>query len=110
MDCPECRFSNREGVKFCEECGNRLELICHECNANLPLGTKFCGECGQPLWKDIDSTRAIRSIDAERKHVTVLFTDLVGYTAMAERLDPEESKDILNRIFNEILIANLVFK
>ena len=46
MDCPKCQFDNREGVKFCEECGAKLELICSDCGAEIPLGRKFCGECG----------------------------------------------------------------
>jgi class 3 adenylate cyclase len=37
-----------------------------------------------------------------RKHVTVLFSDLSGYTAMSEKLDPEEVKEIMSRIFGEI--------
>ncbi|MGB9441032.1 MAG: adenylate/guanylate cyclase domain-containing protein, partial [Desulfobacterales bacterium] len=47
-------------------------------------------------------------IDGERKHVTVLFSDLTGYTAMSEKLDPEEVKGITSRIFGEIskIVAN----
>jgi class 3 adenylate cyclase len=40
--------------------------------------------------------------EAERKLVTVLFSDVSGYTAMSERLDPEEVKEIISRIFGEI--------
>ena len=46
MQCPKCQFENREGVKFCEECGAKFELECPACKANIPLGSKFCGECG----------------------------------------------------------------
>jgi class 3 adenylate cyclase/tetratricopeptide (TPR) repeat protein len=49
------------------------------------------------------ATRKIApAIEEERKQVTVLFSDLSGYTAMSERLDPEEVKKIMNRIFGEI--------
>jgi hypothetical protein len=44
MKCPDCRFDNRGGVKFCEECGAELELKCPNCKAKIPLGRKFCGE------------------------------------------------------------------
>jgi class 3 adenylate cyclase len=44
----------------------------------------------------------IRPSEGERKHVTVLFSDLTGYTAMSERLDPEEVKEITTRFFGEI--------
>ena len=49
MKCPECQFDNREVVKFCEECGAKLELKCPNCKAEISLGRKFCGECGHKL-------------------------------------------------------------
>ena len=36
MQCPECQFDNREGVKFCEECGSEFEFECPACKANIP--------------------------------------------------------------------------
>jgi len=110
MQCPKCQFENREEVKFCEECGAEFELECPSCKAKIPLGNKFCGECGYNLKSEIppispsdeyslsDST----SIIGERRQVTVLFSDLSGYTAMSEKLDPEEVKNIMSRIFREI--------
>jgi tetratricopeptide (TPR) repeat protein len=49
MNCPVCGIFNREGVKFCEECGTKMELVCPGCGAKIPPEKKFCGECGQPL-------------------------------------------------------------
>jgi predicted amidophosphoribosyltransferase len=49
MQCPKCQFENREGVKFCEECGAEFGLECPVCKANIPLGRKFCGECGHKI-------------------------------------------------------------
>ena len=54
MKCPSCQSENREGVKFCENCGAKLELQCPACTAKIPLGKKFCGECGQKLGNAID--------------------------------------------------------
>ena len=51
MKCPKCQFDNREGVKFCEECGAMLDLECPHCYAEIPPGRKFCGECGNKLIK-----------------------------------------------------------
>ncbi|MGD9043652.1 MAG: adenylate/guanylate cyclase domain-containing protein [Desulfobacterales bacterium] len=121
MHCPKCQFENREGVAFCEECGAKLELECPSCLAKIPLGRKFCGKCGhnlepakhpsaetsKPETPFPESPIERSSFDAtpiigERKHVTVLFSDLTGYTAMAEQLDPEEVKDITTQMFNEI--------
>ena len=55
MKCPECQFDNREGAKFCSECGNRFELTCPECNTKIRAGSKFCDECGYDLKKPQDA-------------------------------------------------------
>jgi hypothetical protein len=122
MKCPKCEFENREGVKFCEECGAKLALICPECRSIIPLGRKFCGECGCDLRKpgeasptdaaapkphilkpSADEASTIsRKIEGERKQVTALFSDISGYTAMSGNLDPEEVKEITSRIFGGI--------
>ncbi len=128
MQCPKCQFENREGVDFCEECGAKLELECPNCEAKIPLGRKFCGKCGYALRESTeppslkenkDDTQISKSppektvpaeiaVEGERKYVTVLFSDLTGYTEMSEKLDPEEVKDITSRIFGEIskIVAN----
>ena len=49
MNCPKCGIENREGVRFCEECGAKLEMICPGCGATIPPGKKFSGECGHAL-------------------------------------------------------------
>jgi class 3 adenylate cyclase/tetratricopeptide (TPR) repeat protein len=121
MKCPKCQFENREGVKFCQECGAKFELECPACKSQIPLSSKFCSECGYALKPANDSSDQISETDSppypssaeispgdvapivgERKHVTALFSDLVGYTTMSERLDPEDVKDITTLIFDEI--------
>ncbi len=47
MRCPKCQFENREGVKFCEQCGAKVELTCPACGSSVPPDRKFCGACGQ---------------------------------------------------------------
>ncbi len=49
MKCPKCQFENPDGLKFCGECGNKLEKICPDCNFPNPPQFKFCGECGSEL-------------------------------------------------------------
>lgn len=49
MECPKCQLNNREGVKYCERCGTRLELVCPKCRTVLSLDTRFCGQCGEKL-------------------------------------------------------------
>jgi hypothetical protein len=103
MKCPKCQFENPEGMKFCGACGGRLEIICSKCNFINPLQFKFCGQCGQRLEDETPlAAKSLRIADSERKYVTALFSDLTGYTAMSEKLDPEEVKDIMSRIFGEI--------
>jgi ribosomal protein L40E len=105
MKCPKCQFENPEGAKFCNECGSKLQLACPECGKVNPTGSKFCNECGERLERAVETEKAVPEVEGERKHVTVLFSDLSGYTTMSERLDPEEVKEITSRIFEEIALV-----
>ena len=102
MICVKCQFENREGAKFCKECGTNLESACPKCGTVYQLGSKFCDECGYTLAQKIETDEPAPGDRGERKHVAVLFSDLSGYTAMSERLDPEEVKEITGHIFGEI--------
>ena len=121
MQCPECQFDNPDGVKFCGECGNALQLACIHCNSVNPPGFKFCGECGCELSvtltiklsnqenvaevikaEDHADDATCSAQDSERKCVTVVFSDLTGYTEISEKLDPEEVKEITSTIFSEL--------
>lgn len=109
MQCPKCRFENREGKKFCAQCGNMLENICPNCQTTNLIDSQFCDECGYDLTQTrvpaaLPTETKPKSIilDQERKHVTVMLSDLSGYTAMTEKLDPEEVKEIMDRIFGKI--------
>jgi class 3 adenylate cyclase/tetratricopeptide (TPR) repeat protein len=100
MKCPQCHFDNRADAQFCIECSQRLEVACPQCGNKLPPAAKFCDGCGHTL--DDTPPRTTSSSSAERKHVTVLFSDLSGYTAISEKLDPEEVREITSRIFGEV--------
>jgi len=121
MQCPKCQFENRDEAKFCGACGHKLEISCPKCGAHNRVKNKFCDECGSNLKsvREISyQTVKIKSppvspsketiatdtltIAGERKHVTVLFSDLTGYSAMSERLDPEEVREITTQIFDKI--------
>lgn len=102
MKCPKCNTENSDSKKFCRECGSGLPLLCPACAAHILADDKFCGECGQELISRDIHKKDVSRIEKERKNVTVLFSDLSGYTAMTERLDPEEVNDIMSRIFGEI--------
>jgi len=109
MKCPKCQFQNRDGAKFCKECGYKFEITCPKCNTTNLSDNKFCDECGYNFTKTSaitpqpGETPPKPSIaESERKYVTVLFSDLSVYTAMTEKLDPEEVKEIMGHIFGEI--------
>lgn len=102
MECPNCQFENRETAKFCKDCGTNLELACSGCGTVYESGSKFCDECGYTLAQEPQVDKIEPSHDGERKHVTVLFSDLSGYTAMSENLDPEEVKEITGRLFDDV--------
>ena len=102
MKCPKCSFENREGAKFCNECGHKFITSCPGCGATNRFGSKFCDECGQDLGEKGKPQKHIPPSDGERKYTTVLFSDLSGYTTLSEKLDPEEVKEIMSRIFGEI--------
>jgi class 3 adenylate cyclase/tetratricopeptide (TPR) repeat protein len=102
MKCTKCQFENRDGAKFCKDCGVNLEVACSKCGTVYELGSKFCDECGCKLDLEIEVAKVDSKGGGERKYVTVLFSDLAGYTAMSERLDPEEVKAITSRIFDDV--------
>ena len=106
MKCPKCQTENPETKKFCRKCGSNLARVCPQCGSECLLEDEFCGECGSNLttssptqsppveFSTEEKTKVERlqtEAQGERKHVTVLFSDLCGYTAMSERLDPEEA-------------------
>ncbi|MBA2373520.1 MAG: AAA family ATPase [Chloroflexi bacterium] len=110
MDCSNCGASNDPGQKFCGQCGTSLAPGCPACGAANPSGRRFCGECGTSLaWAAGTQSPEPRSavVDrsptapvAERRLVSVLFADLVGFTTLAEGRDPEETRDLLTRYFD----------
>lgn len=102
MKCPKCQFENKDDAAFCLECGERLELECPQCGKTLPYNSKFCDKCGQRLDVFSEAEKVVPKSEAERKHVTVLFSDMSGYTALSEKLDPEEVKEIMSRVFGEV--------
>lgn len=122
MECPKCQFDNREGVKFCEKCGVRMEMVCPTCGTTVPPDRQFCGDCGHPLAttppspldfstphsytpkflaEKILTSRS--TVEGERKLVTVLFADVANFTALSEKLDPEEIHEIMDGCFKILM-------
>ena len=93
MKCAKCGADNREGAKFCNECGAPIEASCAKCGAKNKPGAKFCDECGTSLGPSAAASpkrpndRSVRitegasapeNIEGERKTVTMLFADIKG--------------------------------
>ena len=121
MQCPHCQFENRKEAKFCKKCGKKLVLLCPSCGQPYQAEDQFCDECGHSLTPSKGGSATVSAkagmpfapstdnpagdlvpITDERKYVTVLFSDLTGYTAMSEKLDPEDVKVITSLVFGKV--------
>jgi class 3 adenylate cyclase/tetratricopeptide (TPR) repeat protein len=114
--CPSCTTENPPQARFCLACGTQLALTCAACGESLPPEAKFCMSCGTPVAGAPVAARAAPSAPTgpptpyptpesppeERRQVTVLFADLSGYTAVSERLDPEQVKRLVDRSLSRL--------
>ncbi|HEY2543887.1 MAG TPA: adenylate/guanylate cyclase domain-containing protein [Gaiellaceae bacterium] len=99
MVCPACSTENRPGRKFCARCGSALALACPSCGAANEPADAFCGDCGASLGAE-PAVPAQEAPSAERRLVSVLFADLVGFTPLSETRDAEEVRELLSRYFD----------
>ena len=101
-DCPRCHAGNPEGYRFCGTCGSPLVVIaCPSCGSANPAGQAFCGGCGAVLDSSAAPAAAEPPVE-ERKLATVLFADVVGFTSLAERTDPEVVARMVDAAFQEL--------
>ncbi len=104
--CTSCGAENATGKKFCTECGTPLGLSCPACGAAIAGTERFCGECGAPLEgaaappAPAATPEPVEAPTSERRLVSVLFADLVGFTPLSESRDPEEVRALLSRYFD----------
>lgn len=102
MRCTSCGQEVASGSTACASCGAAVAR-CASCGAGLDARFRFCPECGQPVHAAPGDGRPQRLGLGERKIVTVLFCDMVGSTALAEKLDPEEFRELLDQYFESVL-------
>ncbi len=101
MRCAACGTENTVGAKFCSECGTTLARTCPSCSEPIAAGAKFCSECGAaassqaPLHEKPAQERV-----SERRLVSVLFADLVGFTTASEGRDAEDTRELLTLYFD----------
>jgi predicted ATPase/class 3 adenylate cyclase len=100
MRCSRCGVDNRETATFCYGCGAQFPANCPSCRTLARAGARFCDSCGGVLPHSVPVIAAPNRIPptasarGERRHLTVLFCDLVGSTSLAAKLDPEEWRDL----------------
>jgi class 3 adenylate cyclase/tetratricopeptide (TPR) repeat protein len=104
MRCTACQFENPPKARFCGQCGAPLLARCPSCNEPVTPDLRFCTACGHALTATPAQAKEPApplEEEGERRHATVAFSDLSGYTALNERLDPEEVEEIMGRIKRE---------
>jgi class 3 adenylate cyclase len=120
--CQACGAQNAAGQRFCSSCGNPLVRACRSCGASNEATARFCGACGASF-DEPDTCRTCGeslpgSVDycpscgaavgpagsrsEERKVVSVLFVDLVGFTARSDKADPEDVQGILRHYYSRV--------
>ena len=78
-----------------------MEQVCPGCGAEVEPGDRFCASCGSPLTGQLPPAIEATTRVSERRLVSVLFADLVGFTSLAEHGDPEGVRDLLSEYFDE---------
>ena len=96
MSCTSCGRANRPGARFCGSCGKPLAPRCPACGTECEPGAQFCDACGASLVASA-SEQAVA-----RKVVTIVFADLIGSTALHERLDPESVGRLMDRYYQVV--------
>src|SRR5215475_11726904 len=111
--CPECRTRADAGAAFCTRCGHALGPVCASCTERNPSDARFCRRCGAALDAATGapppeaaalppargpelSAASSRGIEGERKHLTVLFVDVVGSVQLAASVGPEAWHEIVD--------------
>ena len=126
MQCPRCQHENEAGANFCEECAGSLAGTCANCGRQLSLTAKFCPGCALPTELSAPSPSDRRfgtpeaytprylaekiltsrcALEGERKQVTVLLADLRGSLEVLADRDPEESRELLDLVLEQMMDA-----
>jgi class 3 adenylate cyclase/tetratricopeptide (TPR) repeat protein len=115
MKCQHCDHEFLKYDQYCRNCGSKLSLLCPECRFEVFPDDKFCGKCGYRLADIEKETRIDNSqflpvtqplVQGERKTVTILVAYADRYTALYDKLDPENVRRIMDGCF-KILIEEI---
>ena len=116
MICPNCQTSNPDQAKFCMNCGTRLAQTLRESDGSRPVSPSpvdvreaknsdfdLNRYLPQELLTKFEAARSRRSMAGERRVITMLFCDVKGSTAAAEKVDPEIWTEIMNGVFEYMI-------
>ena len=105
MKCPACNSDIAPGSSYCQNCGEKLptaartaRLACPSCGFECPPEAKFCAHCGSRLAEAEDRSILPQSI-YERRLITILFTDVSGFSTFSEQFDPEIVMEIMHGLY-----------
>src|SRR5262245_40514991 len=117
MRCSACQSENPAGKKFCGDCGAALNNRCAQCGADNPANKGFCGDCGAEL-QGVEGLGGFRVKGSSsrpltpapvpphppstRKVISIIFADLMGSTALHERLDPESVNRVMDAYYRAV--------
>jgi Double zinc ribbon len=113
MTCASCGAENREGRKFCVQCGAKLALKCPKCGNSYERGERFCGECGNALASPAVPASATKFSDAQvrvadarllrdtdrRDEACAMLADIYGwFTEGFDTLDLKDASALLDEL------------
>ena len=125
MKCSACSHDNREGARFCDNCGGALSRQCPSCGMQLRSEAKFCDHCGASIDSEIipieqttleeqfdvmqkylpSSVREKLSVaaDGENRIVTVLLADMTSSVETTKDLPPEEAAELVSKLLKTMI-------
>jgi class 3 adenylate cyclase/predicted ATPase len=97
MMCPQCGAVVASNKRFCGDCGTGLPWQCGACGSEHPADKRFCGDCGAVRGAVSQTPQALTTAPLpERRLLSVMMIDLVGSTALGQRLDPEDLREAIS--------------
>src|SRR5271169_1044503 len=107
MNCPNCQTANPDNARFCMNCGTAL-IGAFQANDVPRSGFDLSRYISRELMNKLNLANAQDGMRGERRIITILFCDVKGSTAAAEKLDPEDWTEIINGAFERMI--NPIYK
>ena len=96
MYCTSCKQQIPDNLAACPTCEKPDQIECQQCKAKHSADAVFCSQCGTKLNKRVVAkVKGNRTLQTQRRHLTVMFCDLVGSTGLSTQIDPEDLSEIL---------------